>query len=180
MAFYYPETSIIPATTVLATIPKKPAEVPVALPTLYLAKIETRFPAGLSLWVDPQKSKRAHSVMVPKGSIINVLSAPNDGFVFARYLNMEGYVDNQYVRKIVDVPAPSTPPAPDTSVPANTKIVRTRTKNGIGIWNNTAKFRRLIAVPEGAKVNILRNESARWAYVEYKGVKGYADRNYLT
>lgn len=56
LSFYYPETSIIPLTEKLATIPKKPAPpapAPVVLPTLYLAKINTRYDAGLSIWSDP-------------------------------------------------------------------------------------------------------------------------------
>lgn len=174
LAFYYPETSIIPATQKLAAIPKAPAEVPVALPTLYLAKIETRKPAGLYLWVDPQKSRRAHSALVPKGATVNVLSEPNEGFVFARHNGREGYIDYQYVRKIVDVPAPN-PPTEDLSV----KKVKTRYGKGIGLWNETDKRRRLIKAPEGAIVKVIKNQTARWAYVEYKGVKGYADRNYL-
>lgn len=173
LAFYYPETAIIAATNTLATIPKAPgAPLPPAKETLYLAKVATRYPAGLSLWVDPQKTKRAHNSLVPQGSTIAVLSAPNEGFVYARYNGMEGYVDNQYLKKIADIPAPVIPGV-------ETKVVRTNKKAGINLWNNTLKFRKLIQVPEGARITILKNESARWAYAEYNGVKGYADRNYL-
>lgn len=109
---------------------------------------------------------------MPKGATVNVLSAPKAGFVIARYNNVEGYIDNQYLVKIVDIP-------PATGAPVIYKTVKTRFGGGIGIWETVKKTRRLIKVPEGAKVKFIKDENKAWAVVEYKGVKGFADKSYL-
>ena len=169
LAFYYPNTAIVQATKQLATF----VVPPVILPTLYLAKINTRNALGLYMWKDPQKSSYAHKDPIPKGKTINVLSKPESKFVWARYNGKEGYVDTQYLLKLADIPPVTPPPA------ANTKKVKTNLGKGIGIWKDIRKSSRILQIPDGTVVTILKIVNARWAYVQYKAYKGYCDRNYL-
>ena len=168
LAFYFPGCVISNDYGIGAPVIPGPVVSP---SVLYLAKIETRKPAGLFLWKDPEKSAYAYNQAILKGSTVSVLTPPVRGFVLARYEGKEGYVDNQYLRKIADIPPPVLDPS--------TKTVKTRFGGGIGIWDSPNKTRRFVQIPDGTKVKIVKSVDSRWAQVEYLQYKGYADKNYL-
>ena len=57
--------------------------------------------------------------------------------------------------------------------------VRTYREDNISLWSTTGKARRLIRVPRGERVFVIRHDNAPWVWAEYKGVEGFADSTYL-
>jgi len=55
----------------------------------------------------------------------------------------------------------------------------TRNPLSLNIWATASKSRSLKLIPRGATVNVLEEVSSTWAFVEYEGVRGYVDRQYL-
>lgn len=55
----------------------------------------------------------------------------------------------------------------------------TRNPLSLNIWAAAYKSKSLKLIPRGATVDILEEVSPAWAFVEYEGVKGFVDRQYL-
>ena len=55
----------------------------------------------------------------------------------------------------------------------------TRNPLSLNIWATASKSRSLKLIPRGATVNVLEEVSSTWAFVEYEGVRGYVDLQYL-
>lgn len=67
--------------------------------TLYSARINTQYDAGLSLWNNTSRSKAL--IKVKKGEIVEILDfVVPKGWAYARYKGVEGYVDSQYLVKL--------------------------------------------------------------------------------
>lgn len=49
----------------------------------------------------------------------------------------------------------------------------------LNIWNDTLKSVSLKKVPDNAIVDVIQEYTPVWAVVEYGGVRGYVDREYL-
>lgn len=177
LAFYYPGTEVVnwhnPVFAPPPVIPAEPVTKPVET-VLYQAQVNTRYPAGLSLWTSPAKRSKAHKGLIAKGSIVEVISAPANGWVRARYQGDEGYIDNQYLVKTGTITA--EPPKQELAL----RKVKTRFGRGIGIWTDTKKSRRLIQIPDGTEVQVIGDMSNNWKKVSYNGIVGYADGQYLT
>lgn len=67
--------------------------------TLYKARINTQYDAGLNLW--DSSNKKNSLIQVKKWEIVEVLDYPKSGsFEYVRYNNICGYADTQYLEKI--------------------------------------------------------------------------------
>lgn len=57
--------------------------------------------------------------------------------------------------------------------------VKTKTGNGINLWDTPLKTASVIAVPEGAEVGVIDDSHGAFALAIYEGRMGYADTGYL-
>lgn len=72
----------------------------------------------------------------------------------------------------------------ETDGPATNKVkwsatVRTKTRNGISLWDTPLKSASVQRVPEGATVDVLYEAGNGFVLASYGGVLGYADAGYL-
>ena len=72
----------------------------------------------------------------------------------------------------------------ETDGPATNKVkwsatVRTKTRNGISLWDTPLKSASVQRVPEGATVDVLYEAGNGFVLAFYNGVLGYADVGYL-
>lgn len=72
----------------------------------------------------------------------------------------------------------------ETESPATNKVkwsatVRTKTRNGISLWDTPLKSASVQRVPEGATVDVLYEAGNGFVLAFYNGVLGYADAGYL-
>ncbi len=72
----------------------------------------------------------------------------------------------------------------ETESPATNKVkwsatVRTKTGNGISLWDTPLKSASVQRVPEGAAVDVLYEAGNGFVLASYGGVLGYADAGYL-
>lgn len=72
----------------------------------------------------------------------------------------------------------------ETDGPATNKVkwsatVRTKTRNGISLWDTPLKSASVQRVPEGATVDVLYEAGNGFVLATYGGVLGYADAGYL-
>lgn len=65
---------------------------------LYQAVVETQSDAGISLWDSTNKGESYGKV--PKGEIVQVLEEKDNGWVIAKYKDIEGYADTKYLKRI--------------------------------------------------------------------------------
>ena len=144
--------------------------------TPYRARINTRYDAGQALWNNTQRGARV--VQVPKGEIVTVLGAPQNGFVLAEYQGKKGYADNQYLVKVADVPPTPKPEPPKEFIPYLAKI-NTRYDAGLSLWSTPQKGARVIQIPKGRVIVVIGEPVGGFVPAEYQGAKGYADNQYL-
>ena len=160
LEFYYPGTTIGKVSVVDPTPPAKPIEP-------YEMEVLTQNPNSLGIWSDTKKTKRL--VYVPRGEKVTVLEEVNKTWAKVEYRKVVGYVDRQYL---------TNPPTIPPFVPY-LAIVVTQNPNSLGIWSDTKKTSRLRLVPRDSIISVIDHAGDYWAKVDYQGVVGYSDRQYL-
>jgi hypothetical protein len=56
--------------------------------------------------------------------------------------------------------------------------VQTSKDEGLSLWSDIVKTSRIIRVPKGEVIKVI-SDLTGWVLAEYKGVQGYADKQYL-
>lgn len=172
LAFYYPNTIISPATAPTPVLPNpEPAD-----PVVYShkAKVATKNPLSLNLWQDT--SKKVSLGKIPNSSTVFVLEELGSTWVRATFRGIAGYVDRQY---LIEEKKPAPTPEPEPTKPLYQASVITRQPLSLNIWTDVNKGKSLTLVPRGAIVNVMSEYNKNWARVEYRGISGYVDRQYL-
>lgn len=75
-----------------------------------LAKVNTKYDVGLSLWNSPNKNKKL--IAVAKGEIVKVIKDDNSGWVLAEYRGVQGDADKRYLEYAGEIPV-NPPVVPD-------------------------------------------------------------------
>ena len=74
---------------------------------MYLAKVNTKYDEGLSLWSNISKDERL--IRVPKGEVVEVITDHLNGWVTASYKGVTGFADKQYLVRVEESPVPPEP-----------------------------------------------------------------------
>lgn len=156
------------------------------LRTLYIAKINTQYDAGLSLWNNISRSKSL--ISIKKGEIVEILDFPTlIGWACARYKDIEGYIDSKYLIKIENGNDNVIEDEDYTPVEANPieilykAKINTKYPQGLNLWDSPDKNKSLIEIKKDEIVEILNKSiSKNFAYAKYKNIEGYIDNQYLT
>jgi hypothetical protein len=83
-----------------------PTEPPVE-EVMYLARVNTQYDEGISLWSTTSKDKRL--IRVPKGEVVEVIADHANGWVTASYQGVTGFADKQYLVLAEDIPVEPEP-----------------------------------------------------------------------
>ena len=164
LEFYYPGTRLIDMNTLKEIPNNNPIPQPVG--PLYKATVVTRNPMSLNIWSDVIKTRSIR--VVPRGDVVSVIREQENGWKFVQYNGTEGYVDGQYLVKVVE------------GNTLYTAEVVTRNPKSLNIWEEPANKKKSLAqVPKGAIVNVLAEVDPTWARIQYANYVGYSDRQYL-
>lgn len=192
LAFYYPNTTLAPkyGTGVVEELPpvgenEEPDETTEDLNnfTGKYVDVHTVKPEGLNIWSTRTKDKSL--LKVPRGGVIFVMKDDMSGWVIGKRNNTVGFVDKRYLRVVSDAQqneAELDPATNEELEPGFTRYsakVETHYDEGISLWSDTNKSKRLIRAKKGETITVLNEVNAQWAFVEYQAVQGYADRRYL-
>ena len=121
---------------------------------------------SLNIWSDVIKTRSIR--VVPRGDVVSVIREQENGWKFVQYNGTEGYVDGQYLVKVVE------------GNTLYTAEVVTRNPKSLNIWEEPANKKKSLAqVPKGAIVNVLAEVDPTWARIQYANYVGYSDRQYL-
>lgn len=150
-------------------VPEEPEE-PVKETNMFKGKyvvVNTQYPEGLNLWDTPAKGKSKKKAA--KGAVLFVLEDLENKWTTAVYDGVEGAVDGQYL-----VPATGAQIPPERYAKVDTKY-----NDGLNIWKDTNKNVSLKKIPEGTILNVKADLKDTWSIVEFEGIIGHVDRQYL-
>lgn len=100
-----------------------------------------------------------------KGVLLSTMASYGRWTHWGKLADVDYGAQDEEVEKMVDIKWRGT--------------VKTKTGNGINLWDTPLKTASVIAVPEGAEVGVIDDSHGAFALAIYEGRMGYADTGYL-